>query len=290
MDSNTAMRALSVPGVAMICEAAIEHASRELYPSPHDLGARLALRSEALARPSDTTPFGQLFGLDCNAREVWDGLLEQARWEERVNECREFNASTASKWKKRGLHFMPSVFGVTEAMTGGALVNVFLDGTAVVHHGGIEMGQGIHIKMAQIAAGVLRIPLDDVRVAETSTDVVPNTSKTAAAAGTDVNGGAVAAAANELAARLAPFREALATTTHEPSMAEVAQAAHAASVSLSAGGHRTGIDKGRFEWLEGNDVRGWECNYFCWGASGTVVEIDCRTGDALVLSAEIVLE
>ena len=50
MDSNTAMRALSVPGVAMICEAAIEHASRELYPSPHDLGARLALRSQALAR------------------------------------------------------------------------------------------------------------------------------------------------------------------------------------------------------------------------------------------------
>ena len=127
---------------------------------------------------------------------------------------------------------MPSVFGVTEAMTGGALVNVFLDGTAVVHHGGIEMGQGIHIKMAQIAAGVLRIPLSDVRVAETSTDVVPNTSKTAAAAGTDVNGGAVEAAANELAARLAPFREALATTTHEPSMAEVAQAAHAASSPL----------------------------------------------------------
>ena len=111
-----------------------------------------------------------------------------------------------------------------------------------------------------------------------------------AAAGTDVNGGAVAAAANELAARLAPFREALATTTHEPSMAEVAQAAHAASVSLSAGGHRTGIDKGRFEWLEGNDVRGWECNYFSWGGSGTVVEIDCRTGDAQVLTAEIVLE
>ena len=56
-----------------------------------------------------------------------------------------------------------------------------IDGTVLVHHGGIEMGQGIHVKMAQIVAGVLKVPLSDVRVAETSTEVVPNTSKTAAA-------------------------------------------------------------------------------------------------------------
>jgi xanthine dehydrogenase molybdopterin-binding subunit B len=70
-------------------------------------------------------------------------------------------------------------------------------------------GAGIHVKMAQIVAGVLKVPLANVRVAETSTEVVPNTSKTAAAAGTDVNGGAVLQAANTLAERLEPFREAL---------------------------------------------------------------------------------
>ena len=42
---------------------------------------------------------------------------------------------------------------------------------------------GIHVKMAQIVAGVLQVEMKDVRVAETSTDIVPNTSKTAAAAG-----------------------------------------------------------------------------------------------------------
>jgi xanthine dehydrogenase/oxidase len=181
IQSNTAMRALSVPGVAMICEAAFEHASRAAFPSPANLPQRLGLRAAALATPTDKTPFGQLYGDDCNAGAVWSELLSQAKVEERIAECTEFNA--ANRWKKRGIHAMPSVFGVTEAMTGGAMVNIYLDGTVLVHHGGIEMGQGIHVKMAQIVAGVLQVEMKDVRVAETSTDIVPNTSKTAAAAG-----------------------------------------------------------------------------------------------------------
>ena len=167
--------------------------------------------------------------------------------------------------------------------------------------------------MAQIVAGVLGVPMQHVRVAETSTEVVPNTSKTAAAAGTDVNGGAVLAAARELASRLQPFREKLqaqaaaaataaaggvtvqaaaassaagrtaeaaaAAAVEEPSLAAVAQAADAAGVNLSAGGHRVGIDKGRFEWLAENDVRGWACNYFAWGGSACMVEVDTLTGE-----------
>lgn len=305
IQSNTAMRALSVPGVAMICEAAFEHASRRLFPasSPTDLSSRLALRANALATPTDRTPFGQLYGDDCNAAAVWANLMLQAQVDKRAAEIATFNAE--NKRKKRGIHAMPSVFGVTEAMTGGALVNIYLDGTVLVHHGGIEMGQGIHVKMAQIAAGVLKVPLSDVRVAETSTEVVPNTSKTAAAAGTDVNGGAVLAAVTELAARLEPFREALrakqsntapshATTggasVTEPSLSDVAKAAHAASVNLSAGGHRVGIDKGRFEWLAENDVRGWECNYFAWGGAVCTVEVDVLSGEVTTLSADIVLD
>ncbi|KAH1232753.1 Xanthine dehydrogenase [Glycine max] len=40
-----------------------------------------------------------------------------------------------------------------------ALVQVYTDGTILVTHGGVEMGQGLHTKVAQIAASAFHIPL-----------------------------------------------------------------------------------------------------------------------------------
>lgn len=72
----------------------------------------------------------------------------------------------------------------------GALVHIYTDGTVLVTHGGVEMGQGLHTKMAQIAAAALGLPLSAVYIAETATDKVPNASPTAASASSDIYGGA----------------------------------------------------------------------------------------------------
>lgn len=77
----------------------------------------------------------------------------------------------------------------------------------LVTHGGVEMGQGLHTKVAQVVAQDLGVPLASVFIAETSTDKVPNASPTAASASSDMYGAAAADACAQLNARLAPLRE-----------------------------------------------------------------------------------
>ena len=58
----------------MICEAAIEHASRLLAPEQDQLRDRLSFRATLLPSQVDTTIFGQSYGEDCNAAAVWEQL------------------------------------------------------------------------------------------------------------------------------------------------------------------------------------------------------------------------
>lgn len=69
-------------------------------------------------------------------------------------------------------------------------MHIYTDGTVLVTHGGVEMGQGLHTKVAQVAAQALGIPLTDVFIAETATDKVANASPTAASASSDLYGSA----------------------------------------------------------------------------------------------------
>ena len=88
----------------------------------------------------------------------------------------------------------------------GALIHVYKDGTVLLTHGGVEIGQGLHTKMIQIASQVLEIPHEKIFISDTATDKVPNTSSNAASSTSDLNGMAILNACQTIKSRLAPLR------------------------------------------------------------------------------------
>ncbi len=68
------------------------------------------------------------------------------------------------------------------------LVNIFAeDGTVSISHGGVEMGQGINTKVAQVAAMALGIPLETIKVKPCSTLTNANTATTGGSTTSEAN-------------------------------------------------------------------------------------------------------
>ena len=67
------------------------------------------------------------------------------------------------------------------------------------------MGQGLMIKIAQLAAKEFGIELNNIKITSTNTEKVPNTSASAASATTDLNGAATIDAVNKIKQNLNKF-------------------------------------------------------------------------------------
>ena len=61
------------------------------------------------------------------------------------------------------------------------------DGTVAISHGGVEIGQGINTKVAQVAAMTLGIPLEMVKVKPCSTLTNANTVATGGSTTSEAN-------------------------------------------------------------------------------------------------------
>lgn len=157
-----------------------------------------------------------------------------------------------------------------------------MDGSVLLSHGGTEMGQGLHTKMIQVASRALGIDVSKIHISETSTDKVPNTSATAASAGSDLNGMAVLQACETLAKRIQPFKEKNPNGKWEDWVLQ----AWIDRVSLSATGFHATPDIG----YNIKDNTGRAFNYFTYGAACTEVEIDCLSGDHQVIRSDIVMD
>jgi xanthine dehydrogenase/oxidase len=145
------------------------------------------------------------------------------------------------------------------------------------------MGQGLHTKLAQVAAQALSVPLDNVFISETATNTVPNASPTAASASSDLNGYAIYNACEQLNERLAPYREKLGP---KATMKELAHAAYFDRVNLSAQGFYKTPEIG-YVWGEN---KGKMFFYFTQGVAAAEVELDTLSGTWNCLRSDIKMD
>lgn len=181
-----AFRGFGGPQGMMFTENIFDQISDKINMDP------VRLREINMYKEGDQTHYGQVLEY-CTVPRCWSECKESSDYSRRRLEVEAFNKE--NRWKKRGLSLIPTKFGIAFTALflnqAGALVMVYRDGSVLISHGGTEMGQGLHTKMIQVASRAMKISSDKIHIMETSTDKVPNTSATAASAGSDLNGMAV---------------------------------------------------------------------------------------------------
>ncbi len=293
--SNTAFRGFGGPQGVIAAERIIEDIAYALGRDPLEIR-----RANFYGGPGrDVTPYHQTVEDNVISRIV-DELEASAGYQARRAAIHGYNA--ANRVIRKGIALTPVKFGISFTATwynqAGALVHVYTDGSVQLNHGGTEMGQGLHTKVAQIVADEFQIDLGRIRVTATSTGKVPNTSATAASSGTDLNGMAAADAAGQIKARLRAFGAEQWQTKPERvrfvanhvavddrliPFAEFIRLAYQARVQLSAAGF---YKTPKIHWDRASG-KGRPFYYFAYGAAVAEVSVDTLTGEHQVDRVDI---
>ncbi|KAH0534856.1 xanthine dehydrogenase [Cotesia glomerata] len=277
LPSNTAFRGFGGPQGMFVAENVVWDVANYLGIEPEKV-------SEInLYKENDVTHYNQPL-IRCPLQKCWQQCIESSNYHERYATVEKFNQE--NRYRKRGISVIPTKFGI--AFTAlflnqtGALVHIYNDGSVLISHGGTEMGQGLHTKMIQVASRLLKIDPNKIHISETATDKVPNTSATAASAGSDLNGMAIIDACNKIISRIKHIMDANPSDTWEQWISK----AYFERISLSATGFYRTPDIG----FSFDTMSGIPFNYFTYGVACSEVEIDCLTGDHQVLRTDIVMD
>ena len=293
--SNTAFRGFGGPQGMLGAERIIDEVAFAVGKDP------LAIRKLNFYGKfsQNITPYHQEVS-DNIIQELVTELETNAHYARRRAAIRQANIT--SPIIKRGIALTPVKFGISFTATwynqGGALVHVYTDGSVSINHGGTEMGQGLHLKVAQVVASTFDIDLANIKITATNTGKVPNTSATAASSGTDLNAKAAQNAALTIKERLVAFAEKNWNINRQKilfndnkvhigaeviSFAALVKAAYMARVQLSS----TGFYKTpKIHWDRAAG-KGHPFYYFAYGAAIAEVAVDTLTGEYKVERVDI---
>ena len=287
--SQTAFRGFGGPQGMIVIEDILGRCAPLLGISPEELRRRNFYEAD------QPTPYGQPVRHAERLAAIWETLEDKADVAARRAGIAEFN--TAHPDVKRALAMTPVKFGISFNLTAfnqaGALVHVYKDGSVLINHGGVEMGQGLHTKMiagrGDRARGAAGLSCGWPRPGPTR---CPTRRRPRPARGADINGGAVKNACDQIRERLARvaagqlgihpddvrFVDGMITgdrlSRPADPWAQLAHDAYYQRVQLwAAGFYRTA----GLHW-DANRMQGEPFKYFAYGAACAEVEVDGFTG------------
>lgn len=297
--SNTAFRGFGGPQGMVGAERVIDEVAFAVGKDPLEIRKLNFYDPMGVIGERNVTPYHQKVEDNIIHRIVAE-LETSADYAGRRSAIAEFNAK--SRFIKRGIALTPVKFGIsftkTESNQAGALVHVYADGSVHMNHGGTEMGQGLHLKVAQVVAEEFQIDLDRVKITATTTAKVPNTSPTAASSGADLNGMAAQNAARQIRKRLTDFAaeryqvpadqvvflpNRVRVGNQEISFNDLVKQAYVARVQLSAAGF---YKTPKIHW-DRSKGRGHAFYYYAYGAACSEVSVDTLTGEYVVERTDI---
>lgn len=196
-------------------------------------------------------------------------LKTMADYKNREENINVFNKN--NRWIKRGITLNIMLFPVEYYGNYSALVSIYRgDGTVTITSGGIEMGQGLNTKAAQVCAYTLGIPLEKVSVISNYSFVCNNEVFTGSSIASESVCYAIIKACETIKGRLKPLNDEL----KNASWLELIQEAAKREIDLSAKYMMTDMEP---------DLKG----YSAYAVVALEVEMDVLTGSFQILRQDI---
>jgi CO/xanthine dehydrogenase Mo-binding subunit len=183
-----ALRGFGIPQLVWAYESHTDLIARALGLDPLEFRRKNILRE---GRPQATGTIMR----DAAIEAVLDRLAQRMKWHEPFDR----GSGTLRRGRGIGIGFKASIAPTTSV----AIVNIAADGSCVLYSSTVDMGQGSNTAMAQIAAEVLDLPAEAIRVVHPDTDVTPYDMATLGSRSTYHMGNAVKQAAEDARDKLA---------------------------------------------------------------------------------------
>ena len=267
-----ALRGFGIPQLVWAYESHTDLIARELNIDPVEFRRRNILR-EGREQAVGTAIKDAAF-IEC-----LDRVAERLDWDRPIEQDPEENGTgTLKRGRGVAIGFKACISPTTSV----AILNVNADGSCIVHCSTTDMGQGSDTAMAQIAAEVLDIEAESVRIIKPDTDVTPYDMSTLGSRSLFHMGHAVRLAAEDARDKLTALGNELGLP--EGSNLPVREL-FLRKFGMQAG-NIVGIGTYKPDYLPPDPATGLSANatpFWMVGAAGAEVEVDTETGHVRIV-------